>query len=359
MNVHIFNGEGLYKKSFLEFMDSHFNLENNIIILRNPQGFNKSDYVQNENIILVEGSVKYFTVLLKKLIIAQKIYLHFLPPSVSLIFWFVFQNLLKKTIWILWGGDLYYHVDRPKNLLSGFYEFLRKRIIKKIPMIACFIKGDYELAKVFYKSKADYCYVIYPLPIKFSDIEKINFNLDKDHKTILIGNSASPANHHIEILNSLLRFKDEKIKIICPLSYANENGYAEKVIAIGSAIFGNRFGAITEIMSPNDYKLILTDVDVAIMNHMRQQGLGNVLSLLYLGKKVYIRRDTTPYSYLTSLGISLFDTKMINQQDFKSFTSFDENSGNQNKNILANEFSVDNYIKIWENLLNIRVGHYD
>ena len=101
MNVHVFNGEGLYKKSFLEFMDSHFNLSENLIILRSPDGYNKIVFKQSENIIIAQGSIKYFTVILSNLIRAKKIFLHFLPPSISLTFWFIFRGLLKKTIWVL------------------------------------------------------------------------------------------------------------------------------------------------------------------------------------------------------------------------------------------------------------------
>ena len=250
---------------------------------------------------------------------AKNIYIHFLPISISLIFWFIFQNLLRKTIWILWGGDLYYYYDRKKTLVSDFFEFLRKRIIKKVAVIACFIKGDYELAKECYKTKADYCYTIYPLPIKFSQLSIHKENSRKATKTILVGNSASPQNYQMEVFNLLTKFSQEDIRIICPLSYANEESNAEKVISYGSTIFGDKFESILEIMTPDDYQVILTDVDIAIMNHRRQQGLGNVLSLLYLGKKIYIRSETTPYKYLISLGISIFDTKEIGKQDFNAF----------------------------------------
>jgi len=355
MNVHIFNGEGLYKKNFLEFMDSHFDLQQNLILLRNPKNYDKSLYKQSDNIIVVQGSVKYFTIILKKLNQASKIYIHFLPPSISLLFWFIFQNLLKKTIWILWGGDLYYHVDREKNLTSNMFEFLRKKIIKKIPLIACFIKGDYELAKIFYKSNAQYCYVVYPLPVKFDELGGTNLSLNNDYRTILLGNSASPQNNHIEILKILSKFKNEKIKIICPLSYANESTYAEEVIEYGIKVFGDKFQPLTQIIDPDVYKTILAKCDVAIMNHNRQQGLGNVLALLYLGKKVFLRSDTTPFSYFTSLGINISDTKEVNDLDFKSLFSSDETTAIKNKNILAKEFSLSRYIKIWDELLNIRL----
>jgi len=359
MNVHIFNGEGLYKKSFLEFIDSNFDLSENLIVLRSSHNYDKCLYKQNEHIVIIKGSIKYFTVILPLLIKAKKIYIHFLPVSISLIFWFIFRGLLKKTVWILWGADLYYYYDRKKTLLTDFFEFLRKRIIKEVAVIACFIKGDYELAKECYKTKAEYCYTIYPLPIKFSKLIELKKNSKKSTKKILIGNSASPQNYHIEILNMLSKFSEEDIKLICPLSYANVDSNAQEVIVHGSAIFGDKFESILEIMSPDDYQLILSDVDISIMNHRRQQGLGNVLSLLFLGKKIYIRSDTTSYRYLKSLGISIFDTKEIEYQNFNMFKSFDTSFADQNRIIINREFSSDNYKKIWSNLLNLKIENND
>ncbi len=39
-----------------------------------------------------------------------------------------------------------------------------------------------------------------------------------------MGNSANPTNNHIEVLNKLLKFKDEDIEIIAPLSYGEKSG---------------------------------------------------------------------------------------------------------------------------------------
>jgi hypothetical protein len=354
MNVHIFNGEGLYKKSFLDFIDSNFDLNENLIILRSSDNYDKNLYSQNKSILIIQGGIKYFTTILPLLSKAENIYIHFLPVSISLIFWYIFRSLLKKTIWILWGGDLYYYYDRKKTLLSYFFEFLRKKIIKKIAVIACFIKGDYDLAKKWYKTNAEYCYTIYPLPTKLLQAGS-RVGHSRKTTTILIGNSASPQNYQMEMLNVLSKFSKEDIKIICPLSYANEDGNTQNVIALGSKIFGDKFEFILEIMPPEDYQQILSDTDIAIMNHRRQQGLGNVLSLLFLEKKIYLRSDTTSYIYLESLGIDIFDTKEIVEQDFYSFKKFDPNLGSKNKKILSSEFSNVNYQKIWSNLLNLKI----
>lgn len=54
----------------------------------------------------------------------------------------------------------------------------------------------------------------------------------------------------------------------------------------GINLFGDNFILLTEFLSPEEYAKILANVDVAIFAHRRQQALGNILALIYIGKKV-------------------------------------------------------------------------
>ncbi len=60
-----------------------------------------------------------------------------------------------------------------------------------------------------------------------------------------MGNSADPANEHIEALAQLEKFKESNIKIYVPLSYGNQ-AYAEQVIEYGKTILSNHI-----MMSPD------------------------------------------------------------------------------------------------------------
>ena len=56
-----------------------------------------------------------------------------------------------------------------------------------------------------------------------------------------------------------------------------------------------------------EYKALLKKVDVAIFWHKRQQGLGNIITLLGLGKKIYLRRDVTTWNFFRDLKIEVYD----------------------------------------------------
>lgn len=351
MEIHIFTSEGTYNHSFIKFFESNFELNNQLFVFRcKPGGIYKYGDELKKRILYINNSVKFILLLFHKLLIADKIYIHYFPIGPSLYFWYVSKFLLKKATWILWGGDLYYYKYRSQNFQSAVYEFIRRRVLKKIPRIACFIKGDYELVKKIYKSKANYAYVVYPIPIDFDYLNSIKIQSDSNLITILLGNSSDPSNEHIAILEALKKFKDFNIKIICPLSYGGENEYAKSIEEYGRNIFGDKFVALKDFIPPEEYAKIIKGVDIAIFQHQRQQGLGTILSLLYIGAKVFIREEITSFETLSKMGLKLFPIDKIDNLDFKSFIHIDNETKLTNKEVISGEFSNENYVKIWKNL---------
>lgn len=351
MEIHIFTSEGTYNHSFIKFFENNFELNNQLFVFRcKPEGIYEYSSELKKRILYINNSTKFIFFLFYKLIKADKIYIHYFPVGPSLYFWYLSKFLFKKTTWILWGGDLYYYKYRPKNFQSDVYEFMRRSILKKISKIACFIKGDYELAKKIYNSKASYAYVVYPIPIDFGYIDSLKIQPDANFITILLGNSSDPSNEHIALINVLKKYKDFNIKIICPLSYGGEVEYAKSVEEYGRNIFGSKFIALKDFIPPEEYAKIIKGIDVAIFQHQRQQGLGTILSLLYTGAKVFIREEITSFATLSQMGLKLFPIDEVNELDYNSFIHLDDETKLTNKNVISREFSNENYVKIWKNL---------
>ena len=125
---------------------------------------------------------------------------------------------------------------------------------------------------------------------------------------ILVGNSADPSNNHIESFEKLLPYKDEDIKIFVPLSYGDQS-HAKQVIEIGKSWFGDKFVPITSFMVFDEYMKFLASVDVAIFNHKRQQAMGSTITLLGMGKTVYIRSDVAQWDIFKEKNITCFDVE--------------------------------------------------
>lgn len=216
--------------------------------------------------------------------------------------------LLRKCYWNIWGGDLYIHQAGFRGWRFRKDEFLRRWVIGRIGHVVSCVKGDYELARQWYGSKAQFhrC-IMYPSNL-FSGTPR-----EQNHTgpvNIQVGNSADPSNNHMEVLEKLRDQHCQDFNLFVPLSYGNKT-YAAAVIEAGIEMFGNRFFPMTEFMQLEQYLDFLEKIDIAIFAHRRQQGMGNLINLLGLGKKIFMRRDITTWTLFADLGIRVHDIEQM------------------------------------------------
>jgi len=100
-------------------------------------------------------------------------------------------------------------------------------------------------------------------------------------------------------------------------------------------------------MMPFDqYLEFLGLIDVAIFNHKRQQAMGNTITLLSLGKKVFMRSDITPWELFEDIDVKVFDVENI------KLDLLDEKIKKDNQEKIKKHFSIDNYKKQLQELFN-------
>jgi dTDP-N-acetylfucosamine:lipid II N-acetylfucosaminyltransferase len=353
MKIHIFNNENQYAVSYLKFLEKNFDISSNLIVFKksSDSAIDYSDKLK-ERIIYAKSNLQLFYRILPDLRRSSKIILHHLPHGPALILWSLFPGFLSKTTWVIWGADLYMYRQAKKSLSSRFYEVFRKYIISHIPHIASFIPGDFEQARKIYNTGADYFQSMYPLPVDFLHF----LRPDKAEPMtggfkILAGNSGNPSNLHLELLSKLEPLKGSDIKIFCPLSYSGDPEYINSVMVKGKEIFGDKFIPITELLDPERYLNMLYDINIAIMNHERQQGLGNILPLLFFGKKVYLRSGTSSFEYLKSIGCRLHDLSSFNTFD-ESLLTPEQDEPENNSRIIGALLSEKRCRDLWERILN-------
>ena len=124
---------------------------------------------------------------------------------------------------------------------------------------------------------------------------------------ILAGNSASAENNHLDTFSLLSKLNIGNRKIISPLSYGNTQ-YKDFVITRGETAFGDKFKPLVDFMPIQEYVKTLQSCGFVIMNHLRQQAVGNIVIMLYLGAKVFLNKNCPTFSYLKSKGAVIFST---------------------------------------------------
>ncbi len=121
---------------------------------------------------------------------------------------------------------------------------------------------------------------------------------------VLLGNSATSSNNHVEALDWLRTRLPADGRLIVPLNYGNAH-YARAVADAGRAALGARFEPLLDWMSLADYNQRIGRCGFVVMNHRRQQAMGNIGAALYKGATVYLRRDNPLFAFFTDLGVTL------------------------------------------------------
>ncbi|WP_243708104.1 TDP-N-acetylfucosamine:lipid II N-acetylfucosaminyltransferase [Luteimonas arsenica] len=127
-------------------------------------------------------------------------------------------------------------------------------------------------------------------------------------RNILVGNSAAATNNHAEAFAQLFACSGtQDRRIVVPLSYGGNPAYVDQVLKIGREYFGERFVPLLEFQPKEEYFATLSSCGFVFMNHVRQQGLGNIVALLCMGAKVYLNSMNPLLSWLRTRGILIFE----------------------------------------------------
>ena len=186
--------------------------------------------------------------------------------------------------------------------------------------------------------------------MKFFDVPQKQSTI-KNELFILVGNSRSMSNEHIEVLNILSKFKDENIRIFVPLSYGDvPEGYVDAVDKVGMELFGIKYVPIKTIMDLKAYQEFLSSIDIMVCNHKRQEAWGNLFTLLRSGKKVFVRKNTATNIDFTSFGLKFSLTDDIIDMSFDEFQFLNDDDRLNNQKLLIRMFSKSNLIAIWNNI---------
>ena len=260
------------------------------------------------------------------------------------------HKILKKVYMQFWGGDFYTY--RKTNFFSK--KFLHKvclhYCIKECGGIINLIPEDYEqLCRIFPNNTKHYVGIMPDDPRKRDSYKKYVFS-NKSSNTIIIGNSATMENHHVEVFEMLKHLKNENIKIICPLAYGDKS-YAKNVIKMGKQIFKDKFIPITEYMDYDKYVELLSLCKVGIFNNDRQQAMGNISLLLKMGKKVFLRKNTSMWNNYSKFNVILYDVNDLNDIEYNELYKLDENveKNNYNNMILRDKERYNTWNEILQN----------
>lgn len=209
-----------------------------------------------------------------------------LPITKSLFIRHTFQESFLLGIKTIFKSMFPSWVDRLPNNREVIRSF------KKIDYIVPVMPRDYDLLKKKYTIQAPMFHLNYINPILNDFINK-----QDSGRNILLGNSASYSNNHIEMISILSKIDLEDRQVIIPLSYGDKK-YGKYISDFAIKKLGKKAICMLEFIPFEDYFRILEGCSIVFMNHLRQQAVGNIVPMLAKGSHIYLRSESSLYQFL-------------------------------------------------------------
>lgn len=174
---------------------------------------------------------------------------------------------------------------------------------------------------------------------------------------VLVGNSATATNNHLEVFGKLALFDLTSRKVVVPLSYGTGIGaYRDAVVEAGQKLLGDNFYPLTGFMNYNEYSSLIGSCSIVVMNHMRQQAAGNLYLMLWKGAKVYMQTGNPLYRNLVRKGLVLFDVEDLDPRNEDSLTPLSLAEREQNRKIMESFLNPIDAMKRTEELCAVILG---
>jgi hypothetical protein len=76
-------------------------------------------------------------------------------------------------------------------------------------------------------------------------------------------------------------------------------------------MFGSKFVALRDYMDTATYLEILRSCPIVVMNHIRQQAMGNIIMMLWMGARVFLNPQSPINREMASIGVHVHDIGSI------------------------------------------------
>lgn len=255
---------------------------------------------------------------------AGAIVVHALSPLAAVVV--LLARRRTVIVWSGWGDDYYggfwdaragligaqtravVHDSRPwldrlaTAAKRGRHSLLRRAAARRADFFSAPISSDLDVVRSTFGSfRAAW------LPINYASVGGLEQSEPPPASAggILLGNSASPTNNLLEALEQLSTLDLHGRRVVVPLGYGH-GGYRRAVVERGHQLLGDAFVPLETFLPLEQYLSIVGGCDIVIMNHWRQQGLGNVIAALHAGSRVVLDRRNPLLDFCRERDLTVF-----------------------------------------------------
>ena len=283
------------------------------------------------------------------------------------------KKIQIPTFWIGWGGDYYWLIDTLKdfeiylpktkkwaqnsayNLIDFLVKDLKKlkrkknaTILNQLDYFAPALSSEYDLIKSNYKKfKPELVHFNYGYLNNqvIQQLEKLHVAGEK----ILIGNSATPTNNHLDVLDDLKGILQEE-KLIFPLNYGKDD-YKKMLMHFIHNNF-EKAEILKEFVPNDDFNRILMQCQNVIMGNKRQQALATILLSLYMGANVFLYEKSVNYAFLKKEKFHLYTIEQLKKNSSLLKSKLTENQIIANREKINHLWSIQRNVDVLNQLIS-------
>ena len=285
------------------------------------------NYIKNKERITYYTNWDEYTSLFKNPDI-NIIYFHSIPINYYKLFNYIDPH--KIVIWWCWGYDIYNsygflkpfieldlykpqtkHITSKGKILKIIFHYIKslalikykKMILNRVDYFSPVIPIEYELMKNNPQFKAKPFMLESGPGLGYTN--KNELTCKNKAQNILIGNSLTLTNNHLDILENIKNIKlpNDRTYIV-PINYGN--GFDKNILKIKAQKIPAQFKWLESFVPKLEYQELFNSITHAIFGHIRQQGMGNINICFKNGIKVYLYKDSIIYKQLKMKGYRIF-----------------------------------------------------
>jgi hypothetical protein len=226
-----------------------------------------------------------------------------------------------------------------KQNKKGLSEKQYINLLKKISSISTVVPNEVSFIQKIINHNLPY------IPLKYGDLSSL-IKTYKDQtcndEGFFIGNSATTTSNHIEALKLIKKKVPNPTNIYIPISYGDIK-YGNYLKEAAKEVVKTNLIFLEEFIDIRSYNEILLRCGNVIMNHYRQQAMGNIILAIHNGARVFLNKKNPIYSFLKSSGMIIFDiqTDLDKIDTLPTFTEL----AKHNRPILENIYSRDKVLE--------------
>lgn len=342
--LHIFPDEKFFD-NVSDFFDSIDGIRN-IYIYYGPKGYKFKRIKKVDKIKFFDDISQYQNYI--STTNADIVYLHSMR-NLSL---FKYFRPDIKIIWWSWGYDIYNsHSPLSKPLVEiELYKPITKQLIANSTTLTPYKWFKYRLLKFIVDRKlrkaiarVDYYTPVLPIEYELMLKNKIfkakPFRIDfgpgycnfdnlyyrQETGNILIGNSFTPTNNHLDIFHLIRTIDIGQRKLIIPVNYGTGYNMSVAQLKSLSGLKAESTIWLEDFLPLKEYESINRSVTHAIFGHVRQQAVGNHRMCIVSGVKMFFFKDSINYRYYKEKGFHVYSIEDdLNKDSLSSNLTHDQ-----------------------------------